>query len=254
MTSISRPDEQRRNPLPAPSPYHASVRTLVLWDVDHTLINAGGVSAGIYASVFERLIGSPPEKVAAMAGRTDLDITTETLRHHGIDPTPALLASFTTALAETFAIRSHEIAARGHVLPGAHAALKALAARPDVIQSALTGNMEPIARVKLTAFGLTDLFDLDVGAYGMDGVERPPPVRLAQQRASGKYGDAFTASNTVLIGDTPHDVRAGHEGGARVVAVATGATTAAALRLSGADLVLNDLTDTARVIQAILPT
>ncbi|WP_203596854.1 HAD hydrolase-like protein [Actinomadura bangladeshensis] len=230
------------------------MRTLVLWDVDHTLINAGGVSAGIYASVFERLIGSPPEKVAAMAGRTDLDITTETLRHHGIDPTPALLASFTTALAETFATRSHEIAARGHVLPGAHAALKALAARPDAIQSALTGNMEPIARVKLTAFGLTDLFDLDVGAYGMDGVERPPLVRLAQQRASGKYGDAFTASNTVLIGDTPHDVRAGHEGGARVVAVATGATTAAALRLSGADLVLNDLTDTARVIQAILPT
>nr|WP_239067451.1 HAD hydrolase-like protein [Actinomadura bangladeshensis] len=227
---------------------------MVLWDVDHTLINAGGVSAGIYASVFERLIGSPPEKVAAMAGRTDLDITTETLRHHGIDPTPALLASFTTALAETFATRSHEIAARGHVLPGAHAALKALAARPDAIQSALTGNMEPIARVKLTAFGLTDLFDLDVGAYGMDGVERPPLVRLAQQRASGKYGDAFTASNTVLIGDTPHDVRAGHEGGARVVAVATGATTAAALRLSGADLVLNDLTDTARVIQAILPT
>lgn len=226
----------------------------MLWDVDHTLINAGGVSAGIYASVFERLIGSPPEKVAAMAGRTDLDITTETLRHHGIDPTPALLVSFTTALAETFATRSHEIAARGHVLPGAHAALKALAARPDVIQSALTGNMEQIARVKLTAFGLTDLFDLDVGAYGMDGVERPPLVRLAQRRASGKYGDAFTASNTVLIGDTPHDVRAGHEGGARVVAVATGATTAAALRLSGADLVLNDLTDTPRVIQAILPS
>ncbi|GAA1884313.1 haloacid dehalogenase-like hydrolase [Actinomadura bangladeshensis] len=240
--------------MPAPSPYHASVRTLVLWDVDHTLIEAGGVSAGIYASVFERLIGDPPEKVAAMAGRTDLAITTETLRHHGIDPTPALLASFTTALAETFATCSHEIAARGRVLPGAHAALKALAARPDVVQSALTGNMEQIARVKLTAFGLTDLFDLDVGAYGMDGVERPPLVRLAQQRASGKYGNAFTASNTVLIGDTPHDVRAGHEGGARVVAVATGATSAAALRLSGADLVLNDLTDTPNVLQAILPT
>jgi phosphoglycolate phosphatase-like HAD superfamily hydrolase len=230
------------------------VRTLVLWDVDHTLIDPGGVSAGIYASVFEHLIGDPPEKVAAMAGRTDLAITTETLRHHGVEPTPALLASFTTALAETFATRSHDIAARGRVLPGAHAALKALAARPDVVQSALTGNMARIAAVKLAAFGLTDLLDLDVGAYGMDGVERPPLVRLAQQRASRKYGDAFTASNTVLIGDTPHDVRAGHEGGARVVAVATGATSAADLRVSGAELVLTDLTDTPKVIQAILPT
>jgi phosphoglycolate phosphatase-like HAD superfamily hydrolase len=204
--------------------------------------------------VFERLIGHRPAKVAAMAGRTDLAITTETLRHNGVEPTPALLASFTTALAETFATRAHEIAARGRVLPGAHTALKALAARPDVVQSALTGNMERIAAVKLAAFGLTDLLDLDVGAYGMDGVERPPLVRLAQQRASRKYGDAFTASNTVLIGDTPHDVRAGHEGGARVVAVATGATSAADLRVSGAELVLTDLTDTPKVIQAILPT
>ncbi|NVI88441.1 HAD hydrolase-like protein [Actinomadura sp. BRA 177] len=228
------------------------MRTLVLWDIDHTLINAGGISADIYATVFHRLIGHRPAKVAAMAGRTDLAITTETLSHHGIDPTPALLASFTTALAEAFASRSHDIAARGHVLPGAHAALKTLAARPDVIQSALTGNMEQIARVKLTALALTDYFDLDVGAYGMDGIERPPLVALAQQRASRKYGDDFTPSNTVLIGDTPHDVRAAHEGGARVVAVATGATPAPALRLSGAEQVLEDLTDTQRVVRSIL--
>ncbi|WP_396448927.1 HAD family hydrolase [Actinomadura sp.] len=230
------------------------MRTLVLWDIDHTLIDAGGVSADIYATVFHRLIGHRPAKVASMAGRTDLAITTDTLRHHDIDPTPALLTSFTTALAEAFASRGHEIASRGRVLPGALAALEALAARPDVIQSALTGNMRQIAAVKLTALALSGYFDLDVGAYGMDGVERPPLVRLAQQRASAKYGDAFTPSNTVLIGDTPHDVRAGHEGGARVVAVATGATPAAALRLSGADLVLEDLTDTPEVIRAVLDT
>ncbi len=172
----------------------------MLWDIDPPSSTPHGISADIYATVFHRLIGHRPAKVAAMAGRTDLAITTETLSHHGIDPTPALLASFTTALAEAFASRSHDIAARGHVLPGAHAALKTLAARPDVIQSALTGNMEQIARVKLTALALTDYFDLDVGAYGMDGIERPPLVALAQQRASRKYGDDFTPSNTVLIG------------------------------------------------------
>ncbi len=224
----------------------------MLWDIDHTLIDAGGISADIYASVFHRLIGHRPAKVASMAGRTDLAITTETLRHHGVDPTPALLTSFTTALAEAFASRAQEIASRGSVLPGADAALKTLAARPDVIQSALTGNMEQIAATKLSALGLIGYFDLDVGAYGMDGIERPPLVALAQRRASGKYGDEFTPSNTVLIGDTPYDVRAGHEGGARVVAVATGATPPEALRLSGAEMVLEDLTDTPAVIQAIL--
>ncbi|WP_207939188.1 HAD family hydrolase [Actinomadura darangshiensis] len=228
------------------------MRTLVLWDIDHTLINAGGVSAEIYGTVFHRLIGRPPGAIAPMAGRTDRAITTDTLRHHGIEPTADLLASFTTALAESFAARAHEFPSRGHVLPGAHAALKALAARPDVIQSALTGNMAQIAIIKLTAFGLAGLFDLDAGAYGMDGVERPPLVALAQQRASRKYGEEFTPSNTVLIGDTPHDVRAGHEGGARVVAVATGATSASDLRLSGAEVVLADLTDTPGVLRAIL--
>lgn len=228
------------------------VRTLVLWDIDHTLINAGGLSTEIYGTVFHRLIGRPPEKIAPMAGRTDRAITAETLRHHGIDPAPELMSSFTTALAETFAARAHEFPDRGHVLPGARTALKALAARPDVVQSALTGNMKQIAVCKLTAFALIDFFDLDAGAYGMDGVERPPLVKLAQRRASRKYGEEFTPSNTVLIGDTPHDVRAGHEGGAHVVAVATGATPAPDLRLSGAELVLPDLTDTAAVVSAIL--
>ncbi|WP_084262871.1 HAD family hydrolase [Actinomadura formosensis] len=228
------------------------MRTLVLWDIDHTLINAGGISADIYAGVFHRLFGRPPEKVAPMAGRTDRAITTETLRHHGIEPTPDLLASFTTALAEAFQARSHEFPSRGHVLPGVHAALKSLAARTDVIQSALTGNMEQIAAIKLTAFALIGYFDLDVGAYGMDAVERPPLVALAQRRAARKYAGEFTAANTVLIGDTPHDVRAGHEGGARVIAVATGATPAAALRVSGAEVVLPDLADTPKTVEAIL--
>ncbi|WP_067451660.1 HAD family hydrolase [Actinomadura macra] len=229
------------------------MRTLVLWDIDHTLINAGGVSAEIYAAVFTRLIGHPPTHVAPMAGRTDLAITADTLRHHGVEPTSEIMESFTSALADAFTARQAEITTRGRVLPGARAVLEALADRPDVVQSVLTGNMRPIAECKLTALGLADLMDLEVGAYGLDGIERPPLVKLAQQRAAGKYGGEFDTAATVLIGDTPHDVRAGHEGGARVVAVATGASTAADLRLSGAEVVLPDLTDTPQTLNALLP-
>ena len=74
---------------------------------------------------------------------------------------------------------------------------------------------------------------------------------LARQRAYAKYGITFDAAGTVIIGDTPHDVTAGHEGGALVVAVATGRSSEAELREAGADLVLPDLTDTAAVLRAV---
>jgi phosphoglycolate phosphatase-like HAD superfamily hydrolase len=169
-----------------------------------------------------------------------------------VPPIPAPAPSIQDLLAERFAEHRERVAERGRVLPGARDALRALADRDDVIQSVLTGNMEPIARCKLQAFGLDGFVDFEVGAFGTDGLERPPLVRLARKRAEQKYGTVFDPATTVLIGDTPYDVRAGHEGGARVVAVATGASPEAALRQAGAELVIPDLTGTEAVVRAIL--
>lgn len=229
------------------------VRTLLLWDVDQTLLTVRGLSRDIYGEAFRELTGRPALRVADMAGRTDRAIMTETLRAHGIEPTSALLDGFSRLLAERFTRMRDEIAARGRVLPGAREALAALAGHAQVVQSLLTGNMLPIATCKLTAFGLHELVDFDVGAYGGDRVERPPLVEVARARAHRKYGHRFDADTTVLIGDTLHDVAAGREGGARVVAVATGPSDAAALRAAGAHTVLTDLRDTAAVVDAVLP-
>ncbi len=223
----------------------------MLWDIDHTLISVNRLSRELYRAVFENLVGRSPTRLAPMAGRTERAITADTLRLHGIDPTEELVRAFTTALGRAFDEHRHELAERGRELPGARSVLTALADEP-VIQSVLTGNMEQIARHKLVAFDLDGYVDLSVGAFGMDGAERPPLVRLAQTRAEAKYGERFDARSTVLIGDTPHDVLAGHEGGARVVAVATGTSDEAALRAAGAELVLPDLTDTEAVVQAVL--
>ena len=56
----------------------------------------------------------------------------------------------------------------------------------------------------------------------------------------------------MLVGDTPLDVRAAREGGARAVAVATGPHGEHELRESGADAVLSDLTDIRAVVAAVL--
>ncbi|WP_433352155.1 HAD family hydrolase [Microtetraspora malaysiensis] len=227
-------------------------RTLVLWDIDHTLITIGGLSRDIYADAFGAATGQAMRELADMTGRTELAITSDTLRLHGIDASDLVLDTFGSALAEAFLTYEAAIKERGRVLDGAFEALTVLADRADVVQSVLTGNMEPIAIGKLKAFDLDRFVDFEVGAYGMDHEERPELVRLAQKRAADKYGEVFTEGNTVLIGDTPNDVRAGHLGGARVVAVATGTCDAALLRDAGAELVLPDLADTPAVVRAVL--
>src|ERR1700753_3518622 len=72
---------------------------LVLWDVDHTLINAGGLSTHLYGIVFAELFGRELPQVAPMAGRTDRAIIVETLTQAGIaDPrshVPAFIAELT---------------------------------------------------------------------------------------------------------------------------------------------------------------
>jgi phosphoglycolate phosphatase-like HAD superfamily hydrolase len=121
-----------------------------------------------------------------------------------------------------------------------------------VVQSVLTGNVRPMAEMKLGALGLDAHLDLEVGAYGESHEVRAELVHLARGNAARRYGTGFSGAATVLVGDTPLDVAAALETGARVVAVATGGTTAARLAESGAHAVLPDLTDTDAVLAAIL--
>jgi phosphoglycolate phosphatase len=82
-------------------------------------------------------------------------------------------------------------------------------------------------------FGLADGLDLAIGAYGSDDPNRAILVRIAQDRAGDKYRTRFEADSTVLIGDTPSDLAAARDGGTRIVAVATGRSTAGDLHHAG---------------------
>jgi len=121
-----------------------------------------------------------------------------------------------------------------------------------VVQSVLTGNVQPIAEVKLGAAGLTGHLDLSIGAYGEAHEVRAELVHLARRNAARRYGTDFAGEQTVLVGDTALDVAAALATGARVVGVATGGTTADELVAAGADAVLPDLADTDAVLAAIL--
>ncbi len=89
------------------------------------------------------------------------------------------------------------------------------------------------------------------GGYSSDDEHRPALVAVAQKRAQTKLGTAFTSSNTVIIGDSLEDVRTGIEGGASVIGIASGKTTAHELASAGADAVLDSLEDVPRLLAEI---
>jgi len=158
-------------------------------------------------------------------GRTDFQIMRELLEANAIDATGYVAVSqFEPVPIEAMAGKAPELPAHGYALPGVVDALEVLAVQPAVVQSVLTGNFASNARSKLAAFGLDARVGLDVGGFGSDHIVRSRLVDSARVKVRRKYGRGFDASSTILIGDTSLDVRAAHDGGAKIVAVATGRT------------------------------
>ncbi|MGW5063357.1 HAD family hydrolase [Streptomyces sp. NPDC004096] len=209
---------------------------LVLWDIDHTLIDTRGVGRKLSAAAFEEVTGQPMQQQAQIDGITEAVIFRETAKLHGINTDRTDFERFAEALTRQHAERAAELRNRGHALPGAAAALDALSTA-NVRQTVVTGNIRAVARIKLSVFGLDTHIQWEAGAYGEDADLRPALVKLALNRSS------VAASDVALIGDTPADVEGGRTAGVRVIAVATGRTSAEALRDAGADAVIDDLTD-----------
>jgi phosphoglycolate phosphatase len=227
------------------------MKRLVLWDIDHTLVDTRGVGRELSAEAFLDATGVVMLQQAAVDGVTEPVIFRETARMHQLETGRAEFEAFARALTARHVARSSELAERGCALPGAAEALSALARRAGVVQTTVTGNVRGAAQVKLAAFGLDRHLDLAVGAYGEDDEERAGLVRIAVDRAAVKYG-AMPLSDAVLIGDTPADAEAGTSCGVFTIAVASGRTPAADLRVAGADVVLDDLTDTGAVVEHVL--
>jgi phosphoglycolate phosphatase len=221
---------------------------LVLWDVDYTLLNASGLGNRLYETVFKDMFGRELTVIAPKAGRTDRAILLDTLTLAGVAEPRAHVDEFLALLARQVAAVDGNASARA--LPGAAAAIAALAAS-GARQSVLTGNIRPLAALKLAAAGLREHLDLDVGAYGDVHEVRAELVPVARQAARAAYGTSFDRLATVLVGDTPLDVAAALATGARAVGVATGSFAAADLVAAGAHAVLPDLTDTSLVLAAV---
>ncbi|HEX8051959.1 MAG TPA: haloacid dehalogenase-like hydrolase [Thermoleophilaceae bacterium] len=226
---------------------------LVLWDIDGTLVDSAKLGRDAFFEAFEQVIGHTPTTIVPFAGRTDLEIAYDMFETEGVEAAPeTLLDDFEEALVAAMAARLDELERIGRALPGTSEALERLHGEPGVIQSLLTGNVERNAMLKLKPFGLARWLEFGCGGYGSDHRVRGELVAIARARAERAHHARIDPASVVLIGDTPLDVVAAREGGARAVGVATGPYDEQALADAGADAVLPDLSDTERVVDAVL--
>ncbi|HET9371048.1 MAG TPA: haloacid dehalogenase-like hydrolase [Vicinamibacterales bacterium] len=226
-----------------------SPRTLVLFDIDGTLVHTGRAGLRGMNAAIGRLFGRAGAMNAVpFAGRTDRAIVSDVLRQLGRGIADEDVFHVRQAYLEDLAIEiTRPPVGDFGVLPGIAPLLDALHADPAVVVALLTGNFEGGAAIKLGHFDLWRRFDF--GAFGDHHEDRRCLVPVALERARDISGLSFAPARVVVIGDTPLDVDCARAHGARAIAVATGPFGVEALAEAGAHLAVESLEDTTRVVE-----
>ena len=226
------------------------MRTIVLWDVDHTLLYSGGAGRKAMSRAFRDLyaVGDAFGRVA-VSGRTDSAIFREVALLQGFDAERIRgeLSRFIDAYIPHLETAMRE-ATGGTLKPGVTGVLAALEQHDDVLQGLGTGNFRRACESKLRHFEIDAYFPGFVGGFGEDSEYRPEVIAAGIERLR----NGTDPSRIVIIGDTPNDVSAAKANSAFSLGVATGSHSVEDLLACGADAVLADLSDVDRAVDIIV--
>lgn len=222
--------------------------TLILFDIDGTILTSGGAGECALRTGFQSEFGLVEDLTQVeISGRTDSGIARQVLAKHGIAATDENLQRFFAGYLRQLQV---ELPARnGRLLPGIVPLLEALKNTPHVTLGLLTGNLERGAALKLRHYGVHEHFEF--GAFADDHHDRNMLGKFAMARATQKHGVTFLPENTYVIGDTPHDITCARAFGARAVAVATGSFSVEQLAPHNPDTLFGDLSELAAVMQSL---
>jgi phosphoglycolate phosphatase-like HAD superfamily hydrolase len=211
-------------------------KTLVLFDIDGTLLQTLGAGIRGMSAAFGRLHGRPDAlEDVPIAGRTDLSIVSDAFAKIGLQADPARVVALRDAYFDHLGPElARPVDGFVGVLPGVSGLLDALEGRDDVAVGLLTGNFVRGAEIKLGHFDLWRRFSF--GAFGDHHLDRRDLVPVAVQQAAAL---GIASGGVVVIGDTPLDIACAHAHSAMAVAVATGPYSAA--QLAHANLVVETL-------------
>lgn len=227
---------------------------VVLFDIDGTLIKAGGAGRKALNRAVSKLYGFPNVcSTFSLAGRMDLEnFRLAFLNATGRKPSPKEIQEIESAYLEFLPGEVSRAVKLGiyDEIAGVSRLVRALAHRNDVLLGLGTGNVEQGARIKLEPSGLLDYFQF--GGYGRDAVSRVQMLRVAVRRGEAWIGRKIPPSHVRAIGDTPRDVQAGRRAGFCTGAVLDGFGDEEAIRRARPDFLAKDFRQTRRWLNWIL--
>jgi phosphoglycolate phosphatase len=229
---------------------------ILLWDIDGTLMRS--VRNGSYKDytipVLEEIFGTSGRlSDMRVSGMTDLQIVFEALAETDIsqDQVRAQIDRLRLRLTE----EARRVTGNGvpffELLPGVRETLQALHDHPRYRSALVTGNIAPMAQLKMELMGLDHYFTLPGGFGDESHIRRDLPA-LAADRIRKHLQIEIPPEHFIVIGDTPNDIDCGRHFGARTVAVGTGRFYSREEILAcEPDAVLRDLSDVDLVLQTL---
>lgn len=219
---------------------------ILLFDIDGTLISAGGAGRGALALAFEAVLGVVNAMDGVrLDGSTDLAILDDAFRLNvGRPPSEAEIQAIFEAYLVQLELLLRD--APYKVFSGADELARAALAAGHIVGLA-TGNLERGARIKLARGRLDAHFAF--GGFGSDAKDRGAlvcrGVERGQERFAAKHGRPAEREEIFVIGDTEKDVLAARVANATAVGVLEGSRLKEALLAAGPDVVAETLLDAA---------
>jgi phosphoglycolate phosphatase len=225
---------------------------LLLFDIDGTLLQrASAEQVQAMRLALHEVWGVTAEAKleTSPAGRTDPDIARGMLLRAGVsaERIDERMDAFCAACVEEYA-RHAPADLSPCLVPGIAPVLERLAARPGVVMGLVTGNLEAIARLKLSAAGILAPFEPWIGGFGSDSEDRTDLPPIARRRAGGET--PYPRGRTLIIGDTPRDIACARSDGIGVIAVTTGPVSAE--ELGAADAVASSARELERALDGFI--
>jgi phosphoglycolate phosphatase len=232
----------------------ADAPLLLLFDIDGTLVRrAGAAHVEALRDALREVHGVDVSRLRGTispAGRTDGEIARLLLLDAGVS----------AAAIDEHADEVRDLCCANYartvppdlsdmLVPGIAELVSWLAGRDDVILSLVTGNFEPVARLKLKSAGIGRHFPAGQGGFGSDSEDRAALPGIARKRA-GHDGVSHPRARTIVIGDTPRDIACARADELRCFAVTTGPHGAE--DLTGADGVAGDAAALRALLEAAL--
>lgn len=226
---------------------------LTLFDIDGTILRTFGLGIRAMGEAGRALHGpSFDESAVSFAGRLDPLIIADLLDANGVEVTFDRVKAFRDGYREQ--LESMLMDEPAELCPGVAPLIDALEAHEAMTLGLLTGNFPETGEIKLRSGGV-EPNRFTVRVWGEDSPHNPPHRDHLPHVGFARYLEHHRRdvepAHVVIIGDTPDDIRCATSSGCRSIGVATGRFSTDELLAVGADLAMEDLSDTETVAEWI---